>query len=182
MTKQQHPGDERHGEGVAVQDKSAKNAKSPVGETDENIAIANTNGEQAAQAEPAAKRWQWPSWLSALRAGSSQMHWKLPTKALRVDVIDRADDILMRAEVPGISKERLELTIKARTLVIRGQASTAEAGEYLQRELPAGEFERQLSLPVQVQSEQASATLRNGLLEVVLPKVNKEREQKIAIR
>lgn len=80
------------------------------------------------------------------------------------------DCIYVRCELPGVPLERLELLLTDAGLSIKGERP-APQGRVLQRERPAGPFHRLVTLSAPVRREAVTATLKDGLLTVVLPKV-----------
>lgn len=90
------------------------------------------------------------------------------------DVSDLGNAYHVTAEMPGIPKEALEVTVRGHTVEIRGeQAQEKEekkAGELLHRERTYRGFYRSFELPEPVVAKEAKATLENGLLELDLPK------------
>ncbi|HOF88054.1 MAG TPA: Hsp20/alpha crystallin family protein [Armatimonadota bacterium] len=98
-----------------------------------------------------------------------------------VDVIDRDDALVVRSELPGLSKDRLHLEATTDTLLIRGEV-TQQAEErdarYLRRERVWGSFQRIVPLPTEVKPDAVSATYTDGMLEVTLPKSEPARERK----
>ena len=113
------------------------------------------------------------------------LHLRLPIelpRTLRVDVVRYDDDVIVRVDVSGMSKDRIDLAVSSDTLTVRGTAAAQdERGSYHYRELPHGPLERRISLPFEVQGDKASASIKNGLLEVVLPRSERSRYQKIAV-
>jgi HSP20 family protein len=91
-----------------------------------------------------------------------------------VDLLDRGDHLLLRADLPGIRREEVKVSIIGGiTLTIRGEAtrSSEERGEdYCRCERYSGGFTRTVRLPTEVVAENAEATLQDGILEVMLPK------------
>jgi len=90
-----------------------------------------------------------------------------------VDLTEEADNIKLSAELPGVDKEHLEVQVMPDSVSIKGEmgeeAEKKEAG-YLRRERRYGMFQRTVTMPVEVKPEEAKATFRDGLLEIVLPK------------
>jgi len=78
-------------------------------------------------------------------------------------------NVYVRAEVPGLGLADLELTLTERSLVIRGERK-AEEGRYYRQERPAGAFQRVINLNFSVERDRVTASMQNGVLEVVLPK------------
>lgn len=89
------------------------------------------------------------------------------------DLIDSGKEFRVVAEVPGIPKEKLEITVTDRELRIEGQAETdvhEEREGFLRRERGYSRVSRVVAFPEPVLSEKAEASLANGILEVRVPK------------
>ncbi len=102
----------------------------------------------------------------------------------RVDVIDREDEVFVRAELPGVSKENLDVSVNENTLSIRAttqKEEKEEKGQYHRRELSRGEFQRTVRLPGPIESEKAKATFKDGILELTLPKAPGFKRQTIKV-
>jgi HSP20 family protein len=102
----------------------------------------------------------------------------------QVDMFDREAEIVIRAALPGVAKEDLEVSMTDETVTIRASTrreAKEEKGEYYRRELSQGEFQRILRLPVAVKSAEAKATFKDGILELVLPKVEQAKSKKIKV-
>jgi len=113
-----------------------------------------------------------------------ELGWPAQLHAPRVDVLDRGKDLLVRAEIPGMNKDDLHISLTDQTVTIRGEShkeSKDEKGDYFRREISRGEFQRTLALPVEVQGDKASASFKDGVLELVLPKSDKPASRKILI-
>jgi len=98
----------------------------------------------------------------------------------RVDVVDRENEVLVRAELPGIDKEHLEVTLSGETLTIKGEShqEAEEKGEYFRAEIRHGSFARTVHLPAMVDSDKTQARFHDGVLEISIPK----REQAVRHR
>jgi HSP20 family protein len=107
----------------------------------------------------------------------------LAGKVPRVNVIDRENEVVLQAEVPGMNKEDLEVSVSDNSVTIRGEIKRAEeeTGEYYYREIGSGAFSRTIGLPAAVDSKQARVRLKNGILEMTMPKTEAEKRHKIAI-
>ena len=108
------------------------------------------------------------------------MEMKLP----RVDIIDRDDQILVRAEVPGVEKEDLDVSVSDDRVTIkaaRTHEEKEEKGDFYRREISHGSFCRSVILPAEVDGTKAKAAFRQGVLELTLPKVEKTRRHSIPI-
>ena len=102
----------------------------------------------------------------------------------RFDVIDRDKEILVKAELPGVKKDDLEITVIDNILTIKGMTFTEEKeeeGEFFRSEITRGEFSRSISLPGDVDVDKASTMLKGGLLTLKLPKLAVSRRRHIAI-
>lgn len=127
----------------------------------------------------------WPllmHWPGAPALGSLFDEPKLCLPSL--DVIDRDNEILLRAEVPGIEKKDLDISLTDNLLTIKGQSSSEkkeEKGDYHRREISRSSFARSVTLPGAVDSSKAAATLKDGILEITLPKVESSRRRSVAV-
>jgi HSP20 family protein len=102
-----------------------------------------------------------------------------------LDVIDRDDDIFVRAEIPGIDKKDLNVSITDNLLTIKGQSSSdkkEEKGDYHRHEISKSSFARSVTLPGSVDSSKAIANLKDGILEITLPKVESSKRHKITVQ
>jgi HSP20 family protein len=101
------------------------------------------------------------------------------TPSMPVDVIDEKDEIRVIADLPGFEKEDIEVYIEDGTLVIRAtrkEEVEEKKRNYIRQERMYGEIYRRIPLPVDIEVEKISARYNNGILEVILPKVGKERK------
>jgi HSP20 family protein len=101
-----------------------------------------------------------------------------------VDVIDREDEVVVRAEVPGYKKEELEISVANSSLTIKGETKTEEKeekGDYYRCEISHGAFSRTVALPAEVDDSKAKASVKDGVLELTLPKIEKSKRHTIAI-
>jgi HSP20 family protein len=120
-------------------------------------------------------RWEMPEWSRL-----SKMELKVP----KVDIVDRDDDILVRADVPGVKKENLDVSLTDNTITIKGSTSEEkkeEKGDYYRSETMKGEFSRTMSLPSDVDGSKAATTFKDGVLEVTVPKVEKAKRIKVNV-
>jgi HSP20 family protein len=101
-----------------------------------------------------------------------------------VNIYDDGNAFLVRAELPGVNKDTLEITAKGDQLTLRGDRVIATArtdASYHRRECDGGQFRRVLTLPQAVDTEKIEATFRDGVLEVVLPRVPSALPRRIAV-
>ncbi|MGZ8165902.1 MAG: Hsp20/alpha crystallin family protein [Methylobacter sp.] len=101
----------------------------------------------------------------------------------KVDIIDHDNEIEVQAALPGIKKEDLDVSINNQTITIRASTKEEkkEEGKYFRREITRGEFQRTLSLPENVDSENVKAKFNEGILKITLPKTEKSKRKTIEI-
>lgn len=88
-----------------------------------------------------------------------------------MDLIERKNDIVLKADLPGVTKDDVVLEIQDRLLTIRAECLTdIEEGIYIRRERFYRKYEGSVNIPVQIDEEKATAKLANGVLTVFLPK------------
>jgi HSP20 family protein len=121
-------------------------------------------------------RWEWPSWPELPKA----FEGRFP----KVDIVDRDEEIVVRAEVPGVKKEDLEVSTTDNTVTIKGSTSheeKEEKGDYFRSEITRGTFTRTLALPGDVDGAKAQASFTDGVLELKLPKVAKSKRHTVKL-
>ena len=120
-------------------------------------------------------RWEVPDW-----SRFSKLKFLTP----RVDIVDRNDDILVRADVPGVKKDNLDVTLTDNTITIKGKTSEEkkeEIGDYFRSETMKGSFSRTMYLPSDVDGNRAESTFKDGMLEVIVPKLDKAKRIKVVV-
>lgn len=91
----------------------------------------------------------------------------------------------VRAELPGIKAEELDISITGNTLSISGERTISAQDEnvkYHRREREAGSFSRVITLPGQVDADKVEAQSSNGVLTIVLPKAESAKPKQIAVK
>jgi HSP20 family protein len=94
------------------------------------------------------------------------------------------NSVVVTAELPGLSADDVELTVRQDTLVIRGQRpedADAEGADWHRRERPRGAFSRVIGLPFRVDPDRIQARFQNGVLEVEMQRPEADRPRRIAI-
>ncbi|MDO9271142.1 MAG: Hsp20/alpha crystallin family protein [Methylobacter sp.] len=117
------------------------------------------------------------------------MDWNVPTlsemNVPRVNIIDHANNIEVQAALPGVKKEDLDVSITNQTVTIRSctkeEKKEEKKGKFFRREISRGEFQRTLSLPDNVDGDQAKASFKDGILTINIPKTEKSKRKSIEI-
>lgn len=99
------------------------------------------------------------------RTDAGEIGW-LPA----VDIQDLPDAIVVRAALPGVEKTDIRVEVAFDTVTLSGRRKETEGGGYVRQELLPGPFSRMVKLPASVQSAQAAAAHRDGILEIRIPK------------
>jgi HSP20 family protein len=122
-------------------------------------------------------RWDRPSLLEEWTPA-------LDPRIPRVDVIERDDEIVVRAELPGIEKKDLDVSMTDDSVTIKGalrREEKEEKGEYYRCEISRGAFARTVGLPSGVDAGRAKAKFEHGVLQLVLPKTEKTQRRHVEI-
>ncbi len=89
--------------------------------------------------------------------------------------------IIVRALIPGAELDDVELSLTDKTLVLKGELNPVQ-GRYYRQERPTGPFQRVVRINVPIHADAVRATMRDGVLEVVLPKASRVEPQTIHIQ
>ena len=118
--------------------------------------------------------WPFPEW--------GRMH-EFDEYMPAVDVIDRDDEVLVRAQLPGVDKDEVEVTVSDEYLTIKGERTEKkeEKGEFYRSEIRHGSFFRTIHLPGAVDGDKTKAKYEAGVLEIIMPKIEKARKRSIRI-
>lgn len=104
---------------------------------------------------------------------------------LPVDMFQTGDDIVIRALVAGVNPEDLDIAITREMVTLKGQREEVQEvadDDYYHRELFWGSFSRTILLPEEVVIDEAEAKEKHGLLEIRLPKIDKERSARLTVK
>ena len=102
-----------------------------------------------------------------------------------VDIIDEKDKIIAKAELPGVNKEDIKVTLSDNTLSIRGERKKEQETKkenYYCCERVHGSYSRTIALPVDIDKENIKSSLKNGVLEIILPKAKESKPKEIDIK
>ncbi len=101
-----------------------------------------------------------------------------------VEMFDRNAEIVVKAELPGVGKDNIDLTITKEALTIKGEVKKEEElneEAYYLSERRYGSFSRTLPLPVEIDNSKVTAHFRDGILEIVLPKKEDVKPKEIKV-
>ena len=104
---------------------------------------------------------------------------------LAVDVYEKDDALIVKAAVPGVKSEDLDITITGDVLNIKGETKEEEEPReenYHRREFRYGSFCRSVRLPIQVDVNEADATFKDGILTLNLPKPEEKKPKSVSVR
>jgi HSP20 family protein len=102
-----------------------------------------------------------------------------------VDTYEKDDAIVIKAELPGVSKENISVDVNNHVLSIRGERKNEKdvnEDNYFRRERFYGKFQRAFTLPDNVDPEKIDANYKDGILEVKVPKTEQSKGKKIEIK
>lgn len=97
-----------------------------------------------------------------------------------VNIMEDDNNIYVASEIPGMEIGDIELTLTEGSLIIKGKR-VPESGNYYRQERPTGNFQRVVNVNVPVDAAAVTATMKNGVLSVVLPKAEESKPRKISI-
>ena len=102
-----------------------------------------------------------------------------------VDIVDRAEEVLVKAELPGLDKGDFTIEVESDRLILRGEKKAEKEqkeGTCLIREARYGSFYRAILLPATVDRDKADATYKHGVLTVTLPKTADSKSRRVAVK
>jgi len=106
------------------------------------------------------------------------------TWAPAVDIFEDAEEIVVKAELPGLKQENIDIELTGDTLTFRGErkfADTQRKDNYVRVERAYGHFQRSFTIGAPVQHEGVKASYRDGLLEIHLPKSPQTKPKKVQV-
>ena len=101
-----------------------------------------------------------------------------------VDIYENDDNIVIKAEIPGVDKDNIHVDLKGRVLTLKGERKNeTEVNEdrFYRRELSYGRFERAFTLPAEVDPAKVKADFKDGVLKVEVPKPEEQKPRQITI-
>jgi HSP20 family protein len=100
------------------------------------------------------------------------------------DIYETKDSIVLLAEMPGVSTEGVDISLERRVLTIRGHSAANEHAGYqrVYNEYAGGDYERVFTLSENINRDRIEATLKDGVLQLVLPKAEPAKARKIELK
>ncbi len=102
-----------------------------------------------------------------------------------LNVTENENNLYLRAELPGLKAEDIEISVEGDTLTLRGERKPEEPSEkisYHRREREMGRFRRVISFPTRINPEGVEAVFRNGVLKLILPKAEEAKPKQIQVK
>jgi len=101
-----------------------------------------------------------------------------------LNMYENAEALILKAELPGVRVEDLDISIEGDTLTLLGKRTTQQQEEtisYHRREIESGNFSRAIALPTKVDLDKITANLRDGILTIILTKAEEVKPRQISI-
>lgn len=103
----------------------------------------------------------------------------------KVNIFEEDDQIVMKAEMPGVDKDNIAVDVDGRVLTLKGEQSTdneVKKENYYMRERSYGKFERSFTLPEKIESEKIKAEYKDGVLKLNIPKPESSKPKAITVQ
>jgi HSP20 family protein len=100
------------------------------------------------------------------------------------EVAESNGDVTVKMQVPGVPKDRLNISVAEDHLTVRGEVKKEEEEKkknFYRQEIRYGVFERTVALPAEVNADKAKAELKDGILRITLPKADRPKARKIDV-
>jgi len=104
---------------------------------------------------------------------------------LPIDMYQTKDEVVLKAALPGVKPEEVDITITGDTLTIKGEhkeEKETKEEDYLYKEHRYGAFSRSVTIPIQVESDKAEAVFENGILTLTIPKSEQVKPKSIKVK
>ncbi len=98
-----------------------------------------------------------------------------------VNISEEEDALLVECEIPGMAMDEIEITLVDSSLSIKGERKPVK-GKYYRQERPTGVFQRLVNINTSIDRDNVSATLRDGVLTITLPKAAETKPKKILVQ
>ncbi len=107
-----------------------------------------------------------------------------PSWSPPVDIYETAESIVLKAELPGLNTDDIDIQVRDNTLTLKGERRLAKGVEeenYLRAERAHGSFQRSFTLPTAIQADKIRAVFKDGVLEMNIPKAEEAKPKQIKI-
>ena len=104
---------------------------------------------------------------------------------MALDMYETDGEVVVKASVPGVKPEDLDITVNGSTLSIKGEVKEEtenKKGDYHYKEIRYGQFQRAVALPAEVNVDKAEAKFEDGVLHLTLPEVEQVKPKQITIK
>lgn len=127
------------------------------------------------------------NWLKQLWGNHKEGGLSMPFegRAPKVDIIDKDNDVVLRAELPGVKKEDIDVSLNDSYVTIKGSTHAEhkeEKADYYRSEISSGSFSRTMALPCEVDVNKSDASFNDGVLELTMPKLAKAKKKSVKIK
>lgn len=125
---------------------------------------------------------------SFAKSTEGKKEWFEPEGQLAIDVFQTDGEIFIQSAIAGVSSENLDIVIENDVVTIKGNREkpvdelTAVPKDYFYQECYWGPFSRQVILPAEVDGSRAEAAMKEGILTIRIPKIEKEKKRKILVK
>ena len=193
-TADEIPEQESSSEGIAVLAAYKKNTTSPDMRRSKMITKASQLDEEqeepesekilAARPAKEAKKVSKKTMVKKLTQAEADNEWLNNEGQLAVNVYQTENDLVIQAAIAGIKVEDLDVLIEDEVITIKGNRPNPiqETGDYFIEECYWGNFSRKIILPVEVDSSRADAAMKEGILTIRIPKVQREKKKRLIVK
>jgi HSP20 family protein len=111
--------------------------------------------------------------------------WEADTLGVATDIIENTDDYVVKASLPGVKPEDIDITFDNNVLTIKGEIKTEDEideARYHLRERRFGSFTRSFSLPTNIKADAIQASFNDGVLTMTLPKAEEAKPKRIPVQ
>ena len=145
-----------------------------------NLVRWNPFGEMTAMQNRINRMFNEPYWPTGRMDDDTGMGMWNPV----VDLYEKDDHFVIKAELPGVNKKDIAIDLKDRVLTLSGERSyenEVKEENYFRRERSYGKFQRVFTLPADVDSDKIKAEFNDGLLQIEVPKPEEQKPKKVTI-
>ena len=148
---------------------------------------------ELAKAEPAIRipsGWDMDKWFEDFRRGPfpSVTPLLLMQEAMFnpvVDIFEEGNNVVVKAELPGMKKEEINITLKGGSITVAGEKrfeQSVETKAYYMHESSYGSFCRVMTLPSKIRKDKVTAEFKDGILEIRMPKTEEAKKKEIKVK